>query len=203
MSDNTHLAAKARTEFGKGAARRTRRASLIPATIHSHKETPVHISLPEHATRMALRTANALLEIDIEGVDELVLALAREVQRNPVRDWILHVDLQAVKAGERIEVEVPLRIEGEPTSGIAILDVQTVRVLAEATSLPELIVVDVEGRMDGELVHARDLPLPEGVELISDPQEMVVTITVQRAEIEETAEEAAEEAAEEEQEAQE
>ncbi|MCL2787558.1 MAG: 50S ribosomal protein L25/general stress protein Ctc [Micrococcales bacterium] len=188
MSDNVRLAAKPRTEFGKGAARRTRREKLIPATIHGHPEPPIHISLPEHATRMALRQANVLLEIEIEGVKNQTLALAREIQRNPVRDTIIHVDLRSVKKGQRIEVEVPVRVEGEPASGIAILDTQMVRIMAEATSLPESIIVDVAGRTEGNNVFARDLVLSEGAELVGDPDAIIVTISLVRADIDEVEE---------------
>jgi large subunit ribosomal protein L25 len=185
------LTAQDRTEFGKGAARRTRRAGMIPAVIHSHGDDPVHISLPAHATGLALRHANALLEI-VTGAGT-TLALAREVQRNPVKDYIEHVDLQAVRRGEKIEVEVPVRIEGEPLVGIAILDSQTLRVEVEATNIPESITVDVDGLGDGETIRAAAIALPEDAVLVTDAEQIVVSISIPRSEIDvEQVEEAAE-----------
>jgi large subunit ribosomal protein L25 len=186
VSDNTVLPAQTRTEFGKGAARRTRRAGLIPAVIHSHGDTPIHLSLPSHATTLALRHANALLEIEVDG--DTTLALVREIQRSAVKDTIEHVDLQAVRRGEQIEVEVPVRIEGEPLVGIAIVDTQTLRVLAEATSLPEQITVSVDGLGEGASVHARDLTLPEGVTLVGEEDHILVSVQIPRAEVEPEAE---------------
>jgi large subunit ribosomal protein L25 len=186
------LTAQDRKEFGKGAARRTRRAGMIPAVIHSHGDDPIHISLPAHATGLALRHANALLEIVTGG--GTVLALAREVQRNPVKDHIEHVDLQAVRRGEKIEVEVPVRIDGEPLVGIAILDSQTLRVEVEATQIPEVIIVSVDGLGDGETIRAGDLTLPEGASLVSDPDQIVVSISIPRSEIDIEPEEAPSEA---------
>jgi large subunit ribosomal protein L25 len=182
MSDNPQLEALARTEFGKGAARRTRRAGLVPATIRGRNIEPLYVSLPGHATTLALRHANALFEISVPDAKEPVLALTREVQRHPFRDYIEHVDLQAVVRGERIEVEVPVHIIGEPLTGIAILDTQTLRVLAEATSLPETITVDVDGLTDGSVVRAVDIALPEGSDLVGEGEEIVVSIALPRGE---------------------
>jgi large subunit ribosomal protein L25 len=184
------LNAETRIEFGKGAARRTRRAGLVPAVIHDRGADPVHISLPAHATGLALRHANALLEIVLGG--NTVLALTREVQRHPFRDYIEHVDLQAVKLGEKIEVEVPVHIDGEPLVGIAILDTQNLRVQAEATNIPEAIVVNVDGLGDGEVIRASQLTLPDGASLVGDDDHIVVSISIPRGEIDiEPTEEAA------------
>ncbi|MDR1426878.1 MAG: 50S ribosomal protein L25/general stress protein Ctc [Bifidobacteriaceae bacterium] len=189
MADAT-LNAETRIEFGKGAARRTRRAGLVPAVIHDRGADPVHISLPAHATGLALRHANALLEIVLGG--NTVLALTREVQRHPFRDYIEHVDLQAVKLGEKIEVEVPVHIDGEPLVGIAILDTQNLRVQAEATNIPEAIVVNVDGLGDGEVIRASQLTLPDGASLVGDDDHIVVSISIPRGEIDiEPTEEAA------------
>jgi len=201
----TVLNALTRTEFGKGAARRTRRAGMVPAVIHSRGETPVHVSLPGHGAFLALRHANAVMEIDIDG--NKTLTLAREVQRHPVTDVLVHVDLMAIKAGEKIEAGVPIRIEGEPTVGLALLDLQELLVLVEATNIPDYIAVNVDGLVDGATVHVKDLQLPEGVEVVTDLEAAVVNVTVPRMEEEETfveegeaveGEEAAEEAAAEE-----
>ncbi|MDR1293840.1 MAG: 50S ribosomal protein L25/general stress protein Ctc [Bifidobacteriaceae bacterium] len=178
MADAT-LTAQDRTEFGKGAARRTRRAGLIPAVIHGAGD-PIHISLPGHATTLALRHANALMEITV-GAD-MVLTLAREIQRNPVRDTIEHLDLRAVRRGQKIEVDVPVHIHGEPLVGIAILDTQNLRIEVEATAIPGEIVVDVDGLSDGETIRASQVSLPEGVSLVGDDH-IVVSVSVPRSEL--------------------
>jgi large subunit ribosomal protein L25 len=190
------ITAQHRTEFGKGAARRTRRAGLVPAVMQSHKEAPIHVSLPGHDTFLALRRANAVLTIDLDG--EQTLAVAREIQRNAVTDVLEHVDLQIVKAGEKIEATVPLHIEGEPTSGVAILDIQELAVRAEAMAVPEVISISVEGLNDGDTIRVGSLVLPEGVEPLEDPNTMLVTVTAQRAEETEIAETEAPESDEEE-----
>ncbi|MDR2379512.1 MAG: 50S ribosomal protein L25/general stress protein Ctc [Bifidobacteriaceae bacterium] len=176
----TILEAASRTEFGKGAARRTRRAGLIPAVMHSRGDQPIHISLPGHDTFLALRHANAVLSIDLDG--EQTLTIAREIQRNPLSDVIEHVDLQIIQRGEKIEAAVPLHIEGEPTTGLAILDSQELQVRAEATHLPEVISISVDGLNEGDTIKIADLDLPEGVEAVDDPDTNVVAITAPRGE---------------------
>ncbi|MDR2453040.1 MAG: 50S ribosomal protein L25/general stress protein Ctc [Bifidobacteriaceae bacterium] len=174
------IKAQPRDEFGKGAARRTRRAGLVPAVMQSHKEAPIHIALPSHDTFLALRHANAVLTIELDGAQ--VLTVAREVQRNPVTDVLEHVDLQIVKAGEKIEATVRLHIEGEPNSGIALLDLQELAVRAEATAVPEVISISVEGLNDGDSIRVGSLVLPAGVEALEDPETALVTVTAPRAE---------------------
>ena len=181
----TTLSALERNEFGKGAARRTRRAGLVPAVMHSHGEEPIHISLPGHATYLALRQANAVLDIELGG--KSTLTIAREIQRHPVTDVLEHVDLMIVKKGEKIEADIPVRIEGEPKVGLALLDMQELRVRAEALNLPDHIAVSVDGLMDGATVTVGDLELPEGVEPLADLSTLVVTVTVPRMAEEETA----------------
>jgi large subunit ribosomal protein L25 len=176
----TILKAQARTEFGKGAARRTRRAGLVPAVMQSHGGDPVHVSLPGHEAYLALRKSNAVLTVEVDG--EQTLTIAREIQRNAITDVLEHVDLQIVQRGEKIEVAVSLHIEGEPTSGVAILDIQELPVRAEATGVPEVISISVEGLGDGDTVRVSDLDLPEGVEALLEPETGLVTVTAQRAE---------------------
>jgi large subunit ribosomal protein L25 len=184
------LEARQRTEFGKGAARRTRRAGLVPAVMHSRKEPPVHISLPAHDAFLALRQSNAVLAIQFDGAE--TLTVAREIQRNALTDRLEHVDLLIVRRGEKIEATVPLHIEGEPTSGVAILDVQEISVRAEATAVPGVISISVEGLSDGDSIRIENLELPEGVEALEDPRTSLVTVTQPRSEepvVEETEEE--------------
>src|SRR5699024_5731682 len=155
--DKYTLAATVRTEFGKGAARRTRRAGLIPAVLYGHGEDPVHLSLPGHETFLALKdNPNALLTLKVDG--ESQLALSKDVQRDPVRRTIDHVDLVQVRRGEKVSVDVPVHIEGESAPDtIHTVELQTVRVAAEATNIPEYITVDIEGLEDGTSVRVADL----------------------------------------------
>ncbi|MDR3106901.1 MAG: 50S ribosomal protein L25/general stress protein Ctc [Bifidobacteriaceae bacterium] len=169
------LKAQARTEFGKGPARRTRRAGLIPAVMHSHGDTPIHVSLPGHDSFLALRHVNAILTIEFDG--QKTLTIAREVQRDPIKDTIDHIDLQIVKRGEKIEAAVPLHIEGEPNTGMAILDAQEIQVRAEATAVPEVISISVAGLNEGDSVKIADLTLPAGVEALDDPETNLLSIS--------------------------
>ncbi|MDR1394298.1 MAG: 50S ribosomal protein L25/general stress protein Ctc [Bifidobacteriaceae bacterium] len=180
------LKAQLRTEFGKGAARRTRRAGLVPAVMHPHKEAPTHISLPGHEAFLALRHSNAVITIDLDG--QQTLTIAREIQRNALTDALEHVDLQVIIRGEKIEVNIPLHIEGETVSGVALLDSQDLAVRAEATQVPEVISVSVEGLVEGDVIRIRDLDLPDTVEPLEDPETAIVTVTAERSEEPETVE---------------
>jgi large subunit ribosomal protein L25 len=175
------LEAQAREEFGKGAARRTRRAGRIPAVIYGHGTDPVHISLPSHATALALRQANVLLEIDLPGAANL-LALPKQVQRDPIRDSIEHVDLIIVKRGEKVTVEVQLVVTGEVVSDAMVnQDRVAVAIQAEATHIPNDIEVSIEGLEIGTQVTLADLVLPQGSELAEDPELLVLSIIPTRA----------------------
>jgi len=177
-----------RTEFGKGAARRLRRNSLIPAVMYELGETPTHVALPEHETMLALRQANVLFNIITNGKSQL--AVTKSVQRDPVRQIIEHLDLLKVRAGEKITVEVPIVIVGESADGtIHLVELQNVSLQAEATHLPQSLEVDITGLEEGHQVKAGDLVLPTGSVLESDPELTVVHITVPKEEAEETAEE--------------
>lgn len=178
MATTITLEGAARTEFGKGAARRLRVAKLIPATVYAGGEAPVFVQLPMKETTLSLRHTNALFTIKYG--DQTKMAIVKDVQRNPVKRIVEHVDFYEVKAGEKIEVEVPVFVEGTPKGGaIAVVDAQELKVRADVSNLPERIVVSVEGLQDGDNIFARDLELPEGVELdIADPEESVVTIEI-------------------------
>ncbi|GAA2016101.1 50S ribosomal protein L25/general stress protein Ctc [Brevibacterium samyangense] len=190
MADIITLKAQQRTEFGKGAARRIRSADLVPAVLYGHDVEPTHVTLDGHAVMMALKNANALLSIEIEG-GETRLAVAREVQIHPIRRTYTHLDLIAVKKGEKIEAEVPLHIEGEAFSGTVVsIEDNTLAILVDPTSIPEAITVDIAGRKPGEHVYAKDIVLPAGVELVQDPEYLIVNVAAEAAE--ETEDEAAE-----------
>ena len=188
------LAAEARTEFGKGAARRVRRANKIPAVLYGHGSDPLHVTLPGHETMMALKHSNALFSIELEG--KARLAIAKDVQRDPVRNVIEHVDLLIVKKGEKVAVDVPVVVTGESAPGtIHLVDLQTLAVEAEATHLPESIEVSIEGLEAGSQILAGDVKLPQGTTLTADAELLVVSVTEPQAEAtEDEAAEAAEEA---------
>ncbi|WP_285243681.1 50S ribosomal protein L25/general stress protein Ctc [Pseudarthrobacter sp. fls2-241-R2A-127] len=170
------LAAELRTEFGKGYARRARMANLIPAVIYGHGAEPIHITLPAKATTLAVRTANALLSLDING--EGHLALVKDIQRDPVKQIIEHIDLLTVRKGEKVTVDVPVHVEGESAPGtVHNLELTVVSLEAEATHLPESVVVDIEGRGAGEHIHGSDLVLPKGTVLLTDAEALVVNIS--------------------------
>jgi large subunit ribosomal protein L25 len=191
------LAATARTEFGKGAARRLRRAHQIPAVLYGHGTEPVHVALPGHETMLAVKgAANALFEIQVDGTP--VLALAKDVQRDPVKNVIEHVDLLIVKRGETVTVEVPVTVVGESAPGtIHIVETQTLTLDAEATHLPEHVEVSIEGLESGTALTAGELTLPAGSVLTGDADVVVVTVTVPTVSAEDrAADEAAEPAAE-------
>ncbi|MDQ0822110.1 large subunit ribosomal protein L25 [Arthrobacter sp. V4I6] len=170
------LAAEVRTEFGKGFARRARMDGLIPAVIYGHGAEPIHITLPAKATTLAVRVANALLTLDING--EQHLALVKDIQRNPIKQIIEHLDLLTVRTGEKVTVDVPVHLTGELAPGNAYNQEMTVVSLeAEATHLPTAVEVSIEGRTAGEHIHASDLVLPQGAILLADPESLVVHIS--------------------------
>ena len=186
-----HIAAETRTEFGKGAARRTRRVGRVPAVLYGHGTETRHLSLPGHELMLALKTPNVLLYLDgLKNGSEI--ALPKAVQRDPIKNIIEHVDLILVRRGEKVTVEVPIRVAGDIASD-GMLDQQLVQIAveAEATSIPQGIDVDVDGMEIGAAVHAGDLKLPRGVTLQVDPETLVLHVIAQP-----TAEEPAAEAAE-------
>ncbi len=204
MSTDTdsHVVAERRENFGKGFARRLRAAGQIPAVIYGHGTDPLHVALPGHQVGLLVRRANALLELTLEG--EKHLTLVKDIQRDPVRQIIEHIDLLVVKRGEKIQVDIPITVVGEPQPGtIANLDNSSVSLEVEATHIPENIEVDVEGLEEGARITAGDLTLPRGATLITDPEWLIIGVAVPAAtlaaveEIEAADEELAEEQAEE------
>ncbi len=171
-----HIAASPRTEFGKGPARRERRAGRVPAVLYGHGTQPRHVSLPGHDVLLALRTANVLIRLDgLEGGSEL--ALPKAVQRDPIRGTVEHVDLILVRLGEKVTVDIPVTVTGEVAPD-GLLDQQLVQISidAEATAIPPGVEVNVEGMQIGASVHARDLQLPPGVTLADEPDLLVLHV---------------------------
>jgi large subunit ribosomal protein L25 len=174
------ITAETRTEFGKGAARRIRRADKIPAVIYGHGNDPVHLTLPGHETMMALKHGgtNALLELDVAG--DTQLALAREVQVDPIRRVIEHVDFVAVRRGEKVTVDIPIHVVGDAVpDSLVVTENSTIQVESEATHIPELIEVSIQGLPIGTQIHARDLSLPEGTTLLADEDLLIINVTQQ------------------------
>jgi len=172
------ITAEKRVEFGKGAARRIRREDKIPAVVYGHGNDPMHLTLPGHSTMMALKHggSNALLELDVDGDSQL--ALAREVQVDPIRRVIEHIDFVVVRRGERVTVDVSVHLVGEAGPDTLVVTENTeVSIEAEATHIPEFIEVDIAGLTVGTQIHASDLTLPEGSTLLTDPETLVVNIT--------------------------
>jgi large subunit ribosomal protein L25 len=172
------IAAEPRTEFGKGAARRIRRADKVPAVLYGHGTDPVHITLPGHDLMLALKTANVLLSIELDGSTRL--ALPKQVQRHPIKGVIEHADLLIVRRGEKVTVEVPVVLVGEAGPDTTVtLEHPTVALEVEATDIPQAVEVDLTGRTAGTLIHARDLALPPGASLGLPEDAMVVNIAAQ------------------------
>jgi large subunit ribosomal protein L25 len=170
------IVAEPRTEFGKGPARRVRRAGRVPAVLYGHGTETRHVTLPGHELLMALKTPNVLIQVEgLSGRSQLTLPKA--VQRDPIRGDIEHVDLILVRRGEKVTVDVPIQVTGEIEPG-GLLDQQMVRlaVEAEATQIPQGITVDVEGMEIGAAVHAGDLVLPSGVTLVAEPEALVLHV---------------------------
>jgi large subunit ribosomal protein L25 len=176
------IKAETRTEFGKGAARRIRREDKVPAVIYGHGNDPIHVTLPGHDTMMALKHggANALLELEIDGKTQL--ALTKQVQVDPIKRHLEHVDFVAVVKGEKVTVEVPVHLNGEAArETLVVTENATVQLEAEATDIPEFIEVDIDGAPAGTQIHASDLQLPAGSTLLLDPETLIVNITEQQS----------------------
>ncbi|WP_327089321.1 50S ribosomal protein L25/general stress protein Ctc [Nonomuraea sp. NBC_01738] len=185
------IAAEARTEFGKGAARKIRRADKVPAVLYGHGIDPKHLTLPGHEVLLALRTANVLIHLKGDGVDEL--ALPKGVQRDPIKGFLEHIDLLLVKRGEKVTVEIPVTTVGDvSTDGIFDQQLMSIAVEAEATHIPTGVEVDVEGFEVGRVVTAGDLVLPKGATLIAEPETVVLQVIAKPTEAPEETEEAAE-----------
>ena len=178
-SDEIRLVSDKRTEFGKGAARKLRRADKVPAVLYGHGEAPIHLALPFHDTFQALKNPNALLTIAVDGEGDQ-LALAKDVQRDPIKPIIEHVDLVIVKKGEKVEVDVPVHAEGEAAAETVVTTENgMLTVLTPATDIPEAFTVSVEGAEAGTQILAKEITLPSGVELVSDEEMLVINVTEQ------------------------
>ena len=175
-----------RTEFGKGASRRSRRDGFIPAVIYGHGEKPQHVALPSRELGIALKTSNVL--IDVVLGDHTELTLPKSVSRDPLTGLLEHIDLVIVRRGERVVVSVPVHTEGKyDQDGILEHTNNSIEVETDVTNIPAFLILSMEGMVAGESKAAADVVLPEGVKLISDPKMIVVHLSVKSAEVEEVA----------------
>jgi large subunit ribosomal protein L25 len=172
------LPAETRTEFGKGGARRTRRAGKVPAVIYGHGAEPRHVALPAREFANAIRHggANVLLTLDVDGGEQL--AIPKSIQRHPIKGHFEHVDLLAVRSGEKVTIDVPITIVGDIVpGGLLNQEATSISVEAEATHIPTGFEVSIEGLAIGTQVTASDVPLPTGSQLVTDPGILLASIS--------------------------
>ena len=178
QSADSNITAESRTEFGKGAARRIRRADKVPAVLYGHGTDPVHITLPGHDTMLALKHggANALLTISLDGAEQL--ALPKQIQRDPIKGFLEHLDLIIVRKGEKVTVEIPVHLVGEADpDALVVTEISTITVEAEATHIPEYVEVSIEGVKVGDQILAKDLTVPAGSTVLLDEDALVINVT--------------------------
>jgi large subunit ribosomal protein L25 len=174
------IPAEERAEFGKGAARRLRRASMVPAVLHDHGKDPVHVSLPGHQLMLALKQNNALLTIALPGSQQL--ALPRQIQRDPVKGFLEHVDLVVVRRGEKVTVSVGIHLEGETAPDTMVMnDLNEIELEVDPTAIPERIELSVEGLTAGASITVGQIELPAGSTLVTDPELLVLTVAAQQS----------------------
>lgn len=179
MSDVSTIKAELRTEFGKGAARRTRRAGKVPAVLYEFGDPPKHLALPAREFAAAIRHGGMTQVLTVELSDGgRVLALPKAIQRDPIKNTYVHADLLVVRRGERVTVEVPVQLVGEAVKGTLVIhELDRISVTADATNLPDQLEVSIEGLDVGSHVTAADVPLPDGAELVTEPDMMIATIS--------------------------
>ena len=177
-SADSNITAEPRTEYGKGAARRIRRADKVPAVLYGHGTDPQHITLPGHDTMLALKHggANALLTISVDGKEQM--ALPKQIQRDPIKGFLEHLDLIIVRKGEKVTVDIPVHLVGDPNpDALIVTETSLVSVEAEATHIPEYIEVSIEGINVGDQILAKDLTLPSGSTVLLDDEHLIVNVT--------------------------
>ena len=195
MAQRPVIKAEARTEFGKGVARRLRREWKVPGVIYGSHQEPVHFAVPLLDIQSLVRNngVNAVLELEIDG--EQYLTMVKHVDQNVLTFDIDHVDLLAIKRGEKVEVEVPVTLTGEPAAGtMHIQDADVLLVEADVLNIPEEIEVSIEGLEDGAVITAGDVTMPEDTTLVAEEDTVIVSISL--PEVDEELEEAAEAAEE-------
>lgn len=179
MSTGVKITAEPRTGFGKGHARRTRKAGMVPAVIYGHGEEPRHISLPAKEFAAAIRHGGMTTVFDITVTDgHKTLALPKAIQRDVLKDGYKHVDLIIVRRGEQVTVDVPVHIVGDAVRGtLVVTEHDTISITAEALHLPEHLEASIQGLDAGQHVTAGDVKLPKGATLVSDPEMVLVLVS--------------------------
>ena len=186
MAENAILKATLRDEQGKSAARRMRREGRIPAVIYGHGEDTRSLSLDAHEFEMRVQHHSldtTLIELDITGGKKKggkVKALVSEVQKHPYKAHYLHVDFQQIHAGEKVTVEVPIRLfgtaQGVRAGGVMQHVLLELELECAVEEIPEAIEVDVTGLAVGDSVHVGELTLPEGVDVLVDAERTVCLV---------------------------
>ncbi|PTL74385.1 50S ribosomal protein L25 [Rathayibacter caricis DSM 15933] len=172
------VVAELRTSFGKGAARKIRAQDKIPAVLYGHGTEPQHVTLPGHQVLLLTRKANAILELDIDGTPQTTLV--KDIQRDPVRQIIEHIDLVVIQLGEKVSVDIPVHVEGEAAPGTLVsIDANTLSLEVDATKIPQSIVISVEGLEAGTQIAAGDVVLPDGATLVTEADVLVVNVTAE------------------------
>lgn len=201
MAETNTLKVEKRSDFGKGFARRARVDGKIPAVVYGHGVDPIHLALPYHDTFLLVKD-NPNAVISLEGLETPTMVLVKDIQRHPLKRTLMHMDLLIVKADEKVDVEVPVELVGEPLPGLAANhELLNMEISAPVINIPEKIEVSIEGLEEGTVIKVSDITLPEGVEAKTDAESIVLSIIVpQEVEIPETTgeEKAGEEAADEE-----
>jgi large subunit ribosomal protein L25 len=174
------ISAEPRNEFGKGGARRTRRAGKVPAVLYGHGEDPKHIALPAREFAAAIRHGGFNQVFSIAMADGTsALALPKAIQRDPIKDTFEHVDLIIVRSGEKVTVDVPVHLIGEAARGTLVMtEHNTLSIVAEALHLPDHLEVSIEGMEAGSHITAADITLPSGATLHADPDLVIAVVSV-------------------------
>lgn len=178
------ISAEPRTDFGKGGARRTRRAGKVPAVVYGHGEKPTHISLPGLEFAAVIRKGGANQLISVEVTDGTrVLVIPKDIQRDALRDDIVHADLLIVRQGETITTDIPINYVGEAEKGgLVVFELNSLNVEAEATHIPESIEVSIEGLAIGSQRFVREIAVPEGIVILNDADQAVASVSEPRGE---------------------
>lgn len=182
------LSAKPRQETGKGAARKLRAAGEFPGTIYGNGRQPQSLSINSRDfERLAerVRITSTVIELSVDG--KTARTLVRELQRDPIKRTVIHADFQELVAGEKVTVSVPLRFvgtaEGVKTGG-GILEetMHQIEVTCDPANIPDHVDVDVTALTIGHSLHVGDLKLPEGVEVVDDPEQTIAVVSAPKAE---------------------
>jgi large subunit ribosomal protein L25 len=191
------FSASARTDAGKGTARKLRAAGEIPAVIYGHARKPQSLKLNAHQFNRMLEKISyttTVIELTVDGT--MSRTIIRELQRHPVQRNILHVDFQELVAGEKIHVRIPLKFVGTPEgvrTGGGILEevVRELHISVDPAEIPNHIDVDVSALNVGKSLHVRDLKIPTGVTVMDDAGQTVCLVMIPKEEVAPTPEEAA------------